>query len=91
MLHFAMIHSHIMHSLSIYTCANSTSMNKLKIKQKAAVRILCNTGFREHTGPLFAQLIILPLDQLVLLKIHNFMHSIAHNLLPFSFHGYVDH
>jgi hypothetical protein len=36
-------------------------MNKLRIKQKAAVRIICNAGFREHTGPLFAQLKILPL------------------------------
>jgi hypothetical protein len=51
LLYFAMIHSHKMYCLTIYSCANATNMNRLKIKQKAAIRTICNSGFRDHTGP----------------------------------------
>jgi hypothetical protein len=84
-LYFAMIHSHLVYCLSIYSCANMTSMNKLKLKQKEAIRLICNAGFREHTAPLFSQLKIHPIDQLINLSILKFMHSYAHNQLPFSF------
>jgi hypothetical protein len=84
-LYFAMIHSHMMYCLSIYSCANSTSLNQLRLKQKAAIRIICNAGYREHTAPLFSQLKILPLDHMISLSILKFMHSFYHNLLPVSF------
>ncbi len=80
-----MIHSHIMYCLTIYSCANATNMNRLKIKQKAAIRTVCNSGFRDHTGTLFSQLKILPIDQLVTYSILKFMHSFTYNILPFSF------
>jgi hypothetical protein len=64
-LYFAMIHSHIVYCMSIYSCANSTSLNKLRIKQKEAIRVICNAGYREHTAPLFNRLKILPVDQLI--------------------------
>jgi hypothetical protein len=37
MLYFAMIHSHIMYCMNVYSCANKTSLNKLVIKQKQAI------------------------------------------------------
>jgi hypothetical protein len=74
-----------MYCLSIYSCANSTSLNQLRLKQKAAIRIICNAGYREHTAPLFSQLKILPLDHMISLSILKFMHSFYHNLLPVSF------
>jgi len=84
-LYFAMIHSHLVYCLSIYSCANATSLNKLKVKQKEAVRIICNAGFRDHTAPLFEHLRILPLDKLIKFSALKFMHSFMHNMLPFSF------
>ncbi len=45
----------------------------LKLKQKEAIRIVCNAGYRDHTNPLFKQIGILPLDDLIKysnLKIH---------------------
>jgi hypothetical protein len=85
-LYCAMIHSHIVYCINIYSCANSTSLNKLRIKQKEAVRIISNAGYRDHTAPLFAQLKILPLDQLIKLNAIKLMHSFTHYLLPISFH-----
>ncbi len=67
-LYFAMVHSHLVYCINIYSCANTTSLNKLRVKQKQAVRIICNAGIRDHTAPLFAQLRILPLIKLCTLK-----------------------
>jgi hypothetical protein len=86
MLYFAMVHSHIVYCINIYSCANTTSLNKLRIKQKEAIRIISNACFREHTALLFAQLSILPLDHLIKLHILKFMHSFFHETLPISFH-----
>jgi hypothetical protein len=81
-----MVHSHIVYCINIYSCANTSSLNRLWIKQKEAIRIISNAGFREHTAPLFAQLSILPLDHLIKLHILRFMHSFFHKTLPISFH-----
>jgi hypothetical protein len=85
MLYDAMIHSHIVYCLNIYGCANQTSLQKLKLKQKEAVRIISNVGYREHTNPLFKKLKILPVDKLIKYSNLKLMHSFAHGRLPFSF------
>jgi hypothetical protein len=85
-LYFAMIHSHLSYCINVYSSANSTSLNRLILKQKEAIRIICNTGFREHTAPLFKQLKILPLNELIHLSKLKFMHSFYHNKLPESFY-----
>jgi hypothetical protein len=80
-----MIHSHLVYCINIYCCATDTCLNKLRIKQKEAIRIICNAGYRDHTAPLFAQLKLLPLSQLIKYSSLKFMHSFSHDLLPLSF------
>ncbi len=46
MLYDAMIHSHIVYCINVYGCANSTSLRRLIIKQKEAVRTISNVGYR---------------------------------------------
>jgi hypothetical protein len=84
-LYYAMIHSHLVYCINIYSCATETCLNRLKIKQKEAIRIICNARYRDHTAPLFAQLKILPFSQLIHYSNLKFMHSFFHNMLPFSF------
>ncbi len=43
-LYFAMVHSHISYCINVYRCANITTLNKLVLKQKEAIRIVCNAG-----------------------------------------------
>jgi hypothetical protein len=81
-----MIHSHLVSCMTVYSCANKTTLNKLKLKQKEAIRVICNAGYRDHTAPLFKQLKILPFDEFVKFCILKFMHSFTHTLLPLSFH-----
>jgi hypothetical protein len=45
MLYDAMIHSHIVYCINVYGCANTTSLHRLKIKQKETVRIISNVGY----------------------------------------------
>jgi hypothetical protein len=39
-LYYAMIHSHLSYCLNVYSCANTTSLKKLRIKQKEAIRFI---------------------------------------------------
>jgi len=84
-LYFAMVHSHIMYCINIYGCANATTLNKLVVKQKEAIRVVAHAKYRDHTNPLFKKLGILPLHDLIKYSALKFMHNFKHNRLPFSF------
>jgi hypothetical protein len=86
-LYFAMVHSHIAYCINVYGSANQTNLEKLVLKQKQAIRIICRANYRDHTAPLFRQLKILPLDKLIIYYNVKFMHSFVHKKLPLSFHG----
>jgi hypothetical protein len=84
-LYFALIHSHISYCTSVYGSATPTSMSKLIVMQKKAIRIICNAPSRAHTAPLFKELKILPLEKLIIYSKLKFMHNFVHQKLPFSF------
>jgi hypothetical protein len=86
MLYFSMVHSHLSYCINVYGCANLTSLNSLKLKQKAAIRVVSKAGHRDHTNPLFKQLGILPLNELIKYSNLKFMHKFSHKSLPLSFH-----
>jgi hypothetical protein len=60
-----MIHSHLSYCLNVYSCANTTSLKKLRIKQKEAIRFISLAGYRDHTKSLFVQNKILSLDEMI--------------------------
>ncbi len=39
--YFAKVHSYLVYCLSIYNCANSTNLDKLKITQKSDQNLMC--------------------------------------------------
>ena len=80
-----MIHSHIIYCINIYSCANQTTLNKLRIKQKEAIRVISCAGYRDHTNPLFKNLKILPLDDLIKFSALKFMHAFSYGKLPLIF------
>jgi hypothetical protein len=86
LLYYAMVHSHLSYCINIYSCANTTNLQKLRVKQKEAIRIICNAGYRDHTIPLFISQKILPLNEMIKFANLKFMHSYTHNKLPLSFH-----
>ena len=86
MLYYAMIHSHLSYCLNVYSCANTTNLQRLRVKQKEAIRVICNAGYRDHTKPLFKSQKILPLDEMIKFAKLKFMHNYTHRKLPLSFH-----
>jgi hypothetical protein len=85
MLYFAMVHSHLVYCINIYGCANKTTLNKLFLKEKEAICIMSNVGYRDHTSPLFLNHKILQLEKLIKMSNLKFMHCFVQNRLPFSF------
>ena len=86
-LYFAMVHSSIVYCINVYGCATKTALTPLFLKQKQAIRTISNSGYRDHTAPLFKQLNILPLDQLIHFCKIKFMHSYIFDKVPQSFMG----
>jgi hypothetical protein len=84
-LYFSMVHSNLSYGISIYGCANTTNLEKLRKMQKKAIRLICNANFRAHTTPLFKEQKILPLDKLIEYSRIKFMHNFHFNQLPISF------
>jgi hypothetical protein len=86
-LYFSMVHSHLAYGINVYGCASATNLDKLKKMQKKAIRSICNANYRAHTAPLFKELKILPLDELIVYSNVKFMHYYYLKQLPVSFNG----
>jgi hypothetical protein len=85
-LYYAMIHSHLSYCINVYGCAYTTNLQRLRVKQKEAIRSINNAGYRDHTVPLFKTNQILPLDEMIKFTKLKFMHCYIHRNLPLSFH-----
>jgi hypothetical protein len=84
-LYYSLINSHLTYCSSIYGCANKTTLKKLIQKQKQAVRIIDKSNYRAHTQPIFKNLKILPIEQIIKLSQLKFMHSYNFGKTPLSF------
>jgi hypothetical protein len=84
-LYYAMIHSHLSYCINVYACANTTALQRLRVKQKESIRVINLAGYRDHTNPLFRHCKILPLDEMIKYANLKFMHNYIHQRLPFSF------
>ena len=84
-IYYAIIHSHFVYGIQIWSCTSPSNLNALIIKQKAAVRIVNNSTYNSHTEPIFKSLSILPLDNLIEYFKLQFMFSFLNGSLPRSF------
>ena len=86
-LYFALIHSHLSYCPIILNCLPKSKLNKIFKIQKKAIRIITNSRYNDHTGPLFSSHKILPLEKIIKQAILTFMHSVAYDYAPKSFDG----
>jgi hypothetical protein len=86
-LYFSLFHPHLLYCLPIYICTSSKNINKIRLLQKKVVRSVCNTNYTAHTGPLFKELNILPLDKLITFTKGMLTHSIVHKYCPPTLHN----
>ncbi len=86
-LYYALIHSHLIYAIHVYSCVPDSSLNGLLKKQKNAIRVISNNKYNAHTEPIFKNLRILPFFYLVKFFKLQFMHDFKQNFLPSSFEG----
>ena len=81
----AFICSHLEYCCSLFTMCNKTTIRPLEIVLKKIVRLVSGVRRFEHTAPIFKELNILPVDEMIELNILKFMHRFYYNNLPKTF------
>jgi hypothetical protein len=84
-LYYALIHSHLIYGIQIWSCTSPSIVKQLFIKQKNAIRVISNSSYNAHTEPLFKKLKILPLPSLIDFFKLQFMQQFSQGFLPSSF------
>ncbi len=82
-LYFTLIHCNLIYGLIVW--GNSSSVSKLFLIQKRAIRIINKKSYRAHTDHLFKSEQILKLQDLYKLHVLLFMFDYLHHKLPGSF------
>ena len=84
-LYYALVHSHLVYGIQIWSVASQNSLNQLIVYQKKCVRIITQAKYRSHTEPLFKKTEILRLQDMILYFKLLFMYDYLKGLLPLSF------
>jgi hypothetical protein len=75
---------HFLYCNIIWGCANESTLTKLVVLQKRAVRIINHSQYRDPTKPIFKSLQILKLPDIHRAQVLFFMFKAKNNLLPES-------
>jgi hypothetical protein len=85
-LYYSIFHSHLVYTVEIWGSASTQSINTIAKKQKQAIRLISGSKYNAHTQPIFKNLEILPLTQLITFFNLKFMHSFIYKSIPKAFH-----
>ena len=85
LIYFSHIHSHLNYCSNIFSLLSTKHLNRVTILQKKAIRIVCKTGYRSHTNPLFLRTGILPFKDIIQANSLSFMYEYKHRILPSTF------
>ncbi len=84
-LYYASIHSHLIYGIHIWSCTAESNLKQIILKQKMAIRTLCNSAYNAHTEPLLKKCAILPFLDLCEYFQVQFMQKFTQGFLPASF------
>ena len=82
LLYNAYVKSNIEYCCGLYCLADKTFLKPITILQKKAIRIICSSGYRDHTAQLFINEKILPFDKLITYNICKFVFDYKQKNLP---------
>ena len=81
-VYHAFFSSHMRYNCQVWGLANNYITNRIFILQKAAIRIISFSQFRAHSAPLFANLKILTIFDLVKVLNILFVHDVLNKIVP---------
>ena len=87
-LYYTLICPYLSHGNIVWKNTYTTRLEPIRKLQKKIIRIITNSNFKEHTGPLFKELLISPLDDINNEAIALFMFRYFNNNLPSSFNDF---
>ena len=87
-LYYSLIYPYLTYGLVAWGNTYDTTLRPLINLQKKTVRLITFSDFRAHTNPLFHDLNILKIKDLVKFQTCIFMHDYHHNRLPVVFKSY---
>ncbi len=88
-LYYSLIHSQLNYGTCIWGNADAIHINKLRVLQKKAVRIIGNASeYHEHSSPIFKKLNILKFDDQLKMQYACIMWDFEHGNLPKCFTNY---
>ena len=82
-LYQTLILPHLSYCCSVWSSATKTTLNKLIVLQKKAIRHITNAHYRESTSKLFLSLNLLKLPDLIQINLATIIYRATHNNLPF--------
>ena len=88
-LYYSLILSHLQYCTLLWANTYSICLNKLRILQKKAMRIITQSHYLAHTDPLFSKLKLLKLDDLYKHQLGIYMYKSTKGLLPDSMSSMV--
>ena len=89
LLYHTMITPYLTYCCIVWGCASPTNLQKLRVLQKRAIRIISNAPYRNPSTPLFKKLELLRLDDLITLQTALFIYKSKLGLLPKSCSNYL--
>ena len=86
LLYYSLVSSHLNYCNTIWGFTSNNNLDRILKLQKRAIRIITHSNFLSHSKPLFRQLEILPIHDMLSLNMAAFMFSLYNNApLPMSF------
>ena len=83
-LHTSLIEPHLIYCVEVWGIAYKSNLHPLHVRQNRVIRLVCKTGYLEHTVELLRSLYVLPFYDLIRYKIAIFMYKIYHETLPMT-------
>ena len=82
-LYTSLIEPHLTYCVEVWGNAYKSNLHPLYVKQKRVIRLVCKTGYLEHTVYMYV-LYVLPFYDLIKYKIAIFMYKVFHKTLPMT-------
>ena len=86
-VYYALFHSNLIYCLPIWSCTSQKNISSIFKLQKYAIRVISHSKYNAHTEPIFKDLKILPLSNLISFFNLQIMQRYVQGFLPSSFNN----
>ena len=81
-IYYALFYSHIIYGSLVWQFTTKLNISKLSLLQRKCIRLICFSGYQEHTSPLFKNLKILKVKDVFTIKTLKFTFLWIHQQNP---------